>query len=505
MSMPAAHVHSPMTLAELLGGIAHAPEIGITGIANDTRDLCEGGVFFACPGINSHGLDYAQQALASGAAAIVYDGDTASSVPELAIPTIRVDGLRHRLGELANRFFDSPSKTVRVIGVTGTNGKTTVAWLLSQALQLLGGSCAYAGTLGFGIDEVDADEGLTTPDVIELHRRLATFRDGGAALAAIEVSSHALSQHRIDGVAIDTAMFTNLSRDHLDYHGDMRAYGNAKAMLFTDYAPQRSIINRDSRFGAELAQRIGADTTVVSADTDWSPDRESFVRLLSAAAISGGTEIVVDSAWGESSFSLPLPGRFNIENALMVLAFLLSDGVPIRESCAALSDVAAPPGRMERVAGGSGPAVYIDYAHTPHALDVAMQALRPHCAGALWCVFGCGGDRDQGKRALMATVSEQHADRIVVTTDNPRGERPSAIIEDIAAGFSDRASAEIIEDRATAIAWAIDQADDDDTILIAGKGHEDYQLIGNERHDFSDYAAAVANLDVRARRGEGGA
>ena len=503
MSMPAAQFQTPMTLAELLNGIAAAPEIGITGIANDTRGLRDGSVFLACPGISSHGLDYAQQAVEAGAVAVIYDGDTAASIPDLDIPMIRVDGLRHRLSELANRFFDSPSQSVRVIGITGTNGKTTVAWLLSQSLQLLGKSCAYAGTLGFGIDAVDAEEGLTTPDVIEMHRRLATFRDGGAEFAAIEVSSHALSQHRIDGVELDAAIFTNLSRDHLDYHGDMRAYGNAKAMLFTEHSPGKSIINRDSRFGSELAERAGDEAIVVSADVNWQPTGNSFVRLRSATATSGGSDIVVDTASGEAKFSLPLPGRFNIENALSVLAYLLSDGVSIGDASMALSNVSAPPGRMELVTGGGEPAVYIDYAHTPHALDVVLQALKPHCAGALWCVFGCGGDRDQGKRPLMATVSEQHADRIVVTTDNPRDEDPAAIIDDIAAGFSDRADAAIIEDRATAIAWAIEQADDDDTILIAGKGHEDYQLINGERHDFSDYAAAAANLEARAARGEG--
>ena len=505
MSMPASQIQTPMTLAELLSGIASAPEIGVTGIANDTRDLHEGSVFLACPGINSHGLDYAQQAVDAGAVAVVYDGDTAASIPDLPIPMIRVDGLRHRLGELANRFFDSPSQSVRVIGITGTNGKTTVAWLMSQSLQLLGKSCAYAGTLGFGIDAVDAEEGLTTPDVIEMHRRLAEFRDAGAGFAAVEVSSHALSQHRIDGVALDAAIFTNLSRDHLDYHGDMRAYGDAKAALFTEYSPGRSIINRDSRFGSELAERVGDEAIVVSAAADWQPTGTSFVRLRSATATSGGSEVVVDTSSGDATFSLPLPGRFNVENALSVLAYLLSDGVSLSDACDALSKVSAPPGRMELVASDGGPAVYIDYAHTPHALDVVLQALKPHCPGALWCVFGCGGDRDQGKRPLMATVSEQHADRIVVTNDNPRDEDPAAIIEAIAAGFSDRADAAIIEDRAAAIAWAIEQAADDDTILIAGKGHEDYQLIGSQRHDFSDYAAAAANLDARAARGEGDA
>jgi UDP-N-acetylmuramoyl-L-alanyl-D-glutamate--2,6-diaminopimelate ligase len=503
MSMPAPQIPSSMTLRDLLGGIADAPDIAIHGIANDTRELGKGFAFFACSGEQSHGLDYAQQAVDAGAAAIVYDSAGATATPQVEIPLVRVADLRRHLGEIANRYYDHPSRAVSVIGITGTNGKTTVAWLLSQALQLLDKPCAYAGTLGYGISEVDAREGLTTPDVVEMHRRLASFRDGGATCAAIEVSSHALAQHRIDGVAVDTAMFTNLSRDHLDYHGDMRAYAEAKAALFTVHKPRRRIVNRDSRFGAELAARIGSGAIVVSADPDWAPGEQSYVCLRSASAVAGGSRIVVDSSWGEAKVSLPLPGHFNIENALLVLAFLLSDGVPLESACGALENVSAPPGRLELVDSSTGPAVYVDYAHTPHALDVVLQALRPHCAGALSCVFGCGGDRDQGKRPLMATVAEQHADRIVVTTDNPRSEDPAVIIEGIVAGFSDRADVTVIEDRATAIAWAIEQAQDDDTILIAGKGHENYQLIGNERHDFSDRSAASANLERRAERGEG--
>ena len=503
MSMPATQIPSSITLKDLLGGIAEAPDILIHGIANDTRELCAGSVFFACPGAQSHGLDYAQQAVEAGAIAIVYDSDVGTAIPRVDVPMIRVAGLRSYLGELANRFYDHPSRAVSVIGITGTNGKTTVAWMLSQALQLLGKTCAYAGTLGYGINEVDAKEGLTTPDVIEMHRRLASFRDGGATHAAIEVSSHALAQHRIDGVTIDTAIFTNLSRDHLDYHGDMRAYAEAKASLFTANNPRRSIVNRDSRFGAELAARIGNGAIVVSVDPDWAPGKRSHVCLRSASAVAGGSQIVVETSWGEARISLPLPGGFNIENALLVLAFLLSDGVSVQDARSALENIGAPPGRLELVDNAPGPAVYIDYAHTPHALDVVLQALRPHCAGALWCVFGCGGDRDKGKRPLMATVAEQHADRIVVTTDNPRSESPAVIIDEIVAGFSDRAAVTVIEDRATAIAWVTEHARDADTILIAGKGHENYQLIGTERHDFSDRSAAAANLELRAKHGEG--
>jgi len=497
--MPAHQLTSNITLAELLGGLAGAPEIAITGIASDTRDLDSGYLFLACGGANSHGLDYAAQAVEAGALAIAYDSSTASAVPTVNVPLIAVDGLRERLGEIANRFFDHPSRSVRVIGVTGTNGKTTVAWLLAQCLQRLGMASGYAGTLGYGMSDVDLKvaEGMTTPDVIEMHRRLAVFRDAGAKFAVAEVSSHALAQDRINGVCIDTALFTNLSRDHLDYHGDMQAYAEAKAKLFVDAGPTRRIINIDTDFGAELAVRCGPEAVAVSTNLDRTVDGRPHVFVRSVVASQGGSGLGVRSSWGDGVVSVPLPGDFNVANAVMTLAFLLSEGIPFDEARTVLSKVEAPPGRMQRVAVGSGPAVYVDYAHTPNALEVALRALRPHARGELWCVFGCGGDRDSGKRPLMARVVERLADRIVVTTDNPRNEDAGGIISDIAGGFADKERATIIEDRAAAIAWAINNAAPADVILLAGKGHENYQLVGDRRRDFSDYGMAAANLLAR--------
>jgi UDP-N-acetylmuramoyl-L-alanyl-D-glutamate--2,6-diaminopimelate ligase len=406
------------------------------------------------------------------------------------------------MGEIANRFFDYPSRAVRVVGVTGTNGKTTVAWLLAQCLQRLGRPSGYAGTLGYGMNDVDVAEGMTTPDVIELHRRLAEFRDAGANFAVIEVSSHALAQHRIDGVAVDSALFTNLSRDHLDYHGDMQAYAEAKAALFLDAGPARRIVNMDTEFGTELASRCGPEAITVSMNFDRVANGRPYVFVRSVVAKQDGSEIAIRSSWGDGSVWLPIPGDFNVANAVLVLAFLLSEGVPFDEAKAALSQVTAPPGRMQRVAVGSGPDVYVDYAHTPNALEVALRALRPHCRGELWCVFGCGGDRDSGKRPLMARVAEQLADRIVVTSDNPRSEDAGEIITAIVDGFSDQEQATIIEDRATAIAWAIGNTAVEDVVLLAGKGHENYQLTGDQRRDFSDYGVAVANLRIRSQSEE---
>jgi UDP-N-acetylmuramoyl-L-alanyl-D-glutamate--2,6-diaminopimelate ligase len=505
MSMPATRLHTSISLAGLLKGFAEAPDIEIRGIASDTRELDDGYLFLACGGMRTHGLDYAAEAVAAGAVVIAYDATTAALLPDIEIPLVPVEHLRAHLGDIANRFFAEPSVDVRVLGVTGTNGKTTVAWLLAQCLNRLGSHCAYIGTLGSGFREIEVTEGMTTPDVISLHRRLAAFRDAGAELAAVEVSSHALAQDRIDGVRIDTALFTNLSRDHLDYHGDMRAYGEAKAMLFADAAPERRIISLDSEFGEQLASRFGTNVIVVSTATDRAVDEREHLFVRSVKATTGGSDIVVESSWGDTSMHLPLAGEFNVANAALVLTFLLTEGVTLDDAAGVLEQVTAAPGRMQRVALDAGPVVYVDYAHTPDALGAALDALRPHCSGELWCVFGCGGERDPGKRPLMGSVAEQRADHVVVTSDNPRGEDASAIIAAVLDGFSDRSRATLIEDRATAIAWAIAQAGTSDTILLAGKGHETCQLVGAERRDFSDVGAAIANLSARSRAGEGDA
>lgn len=506
MSMPAEQLTTQPTLAALLSGLADAPACRVLGIASDSRTLAEGFLFLACAGSGSHGLDYLDDAINAGIAALAFDSTTATSAPrDVGVPVIPVAGLRRKLGEIANRFYGRPSEQIRVIGVTGTNGKTTVAWLIAQCQHLLGQRCGYAGTLGFGIDELEGVGGMTTPDVVELHRRLAGFRDQDASSAAIEISSHALAQNRIDGVRFDTALFTNLSRDHLDYHGDMRAYGEAKASLFLHCNPLHRIINLDSEFGTQLASRCDPDVLTVSTHFDRVANGRPYVFVRSVVAKETGSEISVRSSWGDGHLSLPLPSDFNVANAVIVLALLLNQGVEMQEACEVLSQVNAPPGRMQRVpASSAGPSVYVDYAHTPGALEAAIRALRPHCRGRLWCVFGCGGDRDRGKRPLMAKLAQRRADKVVITNDNPRSEEPASIIADIVSGLSNEDRATVIEDRAAAIAWTISNADSADVILIAGKGHENYQLIGDERRDFSDFGAASANLAARAKREEAG-
>ena len=502
MSVPAELIHAGMTLQTLMQDIVDAPPIAIGGIATDSRQLRYGDVFLARAGGRSHGLDFIEQAMAAGVAAVIYDSDTATGpgvYPD--VPIIGVPALAQHIGTLADRWFSSPSKSIAVTGVTGTNGKTTVALMLAQCLQLLGQRCGYIGTLGKGIDELDSTNGLTTPASLDLHRILAEFRSDRATHAAIEVSSHGLSQGRVDGVRFNSAMFTNLSRDHIDYHGDMQKYFDEKARLFLDGRSAAAVINVDSEFGQDLASRCKCDVTVVSTQSGHVANGQQFVIARSIVTSASGSRVRFDSSWGSSEIDLGLPGTFNIENALLVLAEMLRGGQPMDKSCSVLAAVKAPAGRMQRVEHPSQaklPAVYVDYAHTPAGLESALRALRSHCRGDLWCVFGCGGDRDSGKRSQMGDVVSRLAARAIVTSDNPRSENPAGIIDDIRDGMS--GDEIVIEDRAAAIAYAIRQAADADTILIAGKGHEEIQIVGERSILFSDYGAAHANLRVRHDR-----
>jgi UDP-N-acetylmuramoyl-L-alanyl-D-glutamate--2,6-diaminopimelate ligase len=496
MSMPAERLSSSPTLTELLQGYAEAPVIPVNGISSDSRQLGEGYLFLACQGISSHGIDFLEEAIAAGVCAIAWDSSTTDApVVPAGVAMIGVANLSAHLGEIANRFYGRPSANMKVFGVTGTNGKTTVAWLIAQCLQRLEHKCAYLGTLGFGVTELQGGEGMTSPPVVELHERLAGFVAAGAEAAAVEVSSHALSQGRVDGVQFESALFTNLTRDHLDYHKNMQDYFESKARLFVECDTRNRIVNLDSEFGTELAARCGQDVVTVSTEFNRVSNGRSYVFVRSVVANDQGSNITFSSSWGDGQFVLPLPGDFNVANAAIVLALLLSQGISVAAACSALAEVDTPPGRMQRVAAG-GAAVYIDYAHTPNAIEVALRALRLHCRGKLWCVFGCGGDRDTGKRPLMGRCAERLADQVVITSDNPRGEDPQLIIGEINAGFVNPESAIVIEDRAAAIAWAISQAASHDVVLIAGKGHEEYQEIGAERLRISDYAIALAALEA---------
>jgi UDP-N-acetylmuramoyl-L-alanyl-D-glutamate--2,6-diaminopimelate ligase len=505
MSMPAERIRERPNLQELLRGLAAAPSIAIRGISDDSRRLQAGGVFIACQGTTRHGLEFVDAAIEAGVAAIVWDSSTGdASLATGNVPFVPVHGLAGHLGEIANRWYAWPSHDLDVIGVTGTNGKTTVAYLAAQALQILGVPSAYIGTLGFGMDELEVDLGLTTPPCLDLHGKLAGFRDAGADAAAIEVSSHALDQGRLDGMRFSAAIFTNLSRDHIDYHGSMRAYGESKARLFTAFDCATRIISLDSEFGQVLANRLGQNVITTSSRLDRVANGRPYVFVRSASATESGSRIVVHTPWGSGEVHVPMPGEFNVSNALQVLALLLSRGYGFDDAARTIASLKAPPGRLQLVndrEAGDLPRVYVDYAHTPAALEAVLRALRPHANGKIWCVFGCGGDRDSGKRPAMGRVVARLADRAVITNDNPRSEDPGQIIAAVQSGM--RRPGVVIEDRAAAIAWTLRQAAAEDTVLIAGKGHEDYQLIGDRRLDFSDTQVAKANLAARRAKGGG--
>jgi UDP-N-acetylmuramoyl-L-alanyl-D-glutamate--2,6-diaminopimelate ligase len=504
MNMPAEDLSSNVTLDRLLQGLADAPAIPVAGIASDSRGLGKGDLFIALQGRNSHGLDYLDHAIKAGVAAVIWDPGTADA-RSTGVPMVAVPGLAMHVGTIANRFFDTPSKRIKVLGVTGTNGKTTVAYLITQCLQAMGEKCAYIGTLGSGIEEISDNGDMTTPACVDLHRRLAGFAAEGASHAALEVSSHALEQERVDGVHFDTAIFTNLSRDHIDYHGSMRAYGETKARLFLDYDVRHRIVSLDTDFGQELAERCGPNVVTVSTRFDRVANGRPYVFVRAVVATGSGSRVSVMSSWGAGEFQLPLPGEFNVANAVDVLSTLLVRDVPMARACELLSGVSAPPGRMQRVRTDSEerlPAVYVDYAHTPASLEAALRALRKHCRGELWCIFGCGGDRDRGKRSLMGKIAARYSDHPVVTNDNPRFEDPRQIIAGIREGMGE--DAHVIEDRSAAIAHAISEAANTDVVLIAGKGHEQYQLIGDQRLRFSDYDVAQANMQARLEKGAPG-
>jgi UDP-N-acetylmuramoyl-L-alanyl-D-glutamate--2,6-diaminopimelate ligase len=399
---------------------------------------------------------------------------------------VAVAGLSSKVGPIAGRYYGEPTRELTVVGITGTDGKTSCAHFIAQALHEETGSCGILGTLGYGRYGQTLSATHTTPDALSLQNNLATLRQQDAKYVVMEVSSHALAQERVAGVDFAVAMLTNLGRDHLDYHGDVSHYAAAKARLFLAHQPNHAVLNLDDAFGQQLQNAVTAD--VVGYGLGERPPKSTAWIWGEALTLSPqGLQIKIRSSWGDGELSSRLLGRFNAHNLLAALATLLVLDMPFDAALRRLSQVATVSGRMERFGGdGLCPLVVVDYAHTPQALEQALQALRGHAAGRLWCVFGCGGERDPGKRPLMGTIAERYADNIIVTNDNPRGEQPRQIMRDILAGthYPDRTS--VIEDRHSAIQQAITAAAATDIVLIAGKGHEDYQLIGEQRLPFSD-------------------
>ena len=486
-------VQGGMSLARLLEGIAvPSRDVEIGDITLDSRAASAGGAFLACRGIRSHGLDHLATALARGVRAVVWEPGEGVATPVLPpqVVGVRVPQLGTSLGLIANRFFGSPSAALRIAGITGTNGKTTTAWLLAQALEANGRRAAYAGTLGVGPIDAVVPSMHTTPDCITLHRQLSDLHAAGVRTLGMEVSSHALAQDRVAGVHFDTALFTNLTRDHLDYHLTMEAYGDAKARLFSFPGLEHRVINMGDEFGRRLVDRLSSSVALTAfwaGPGEHGDAADRFVRGRSVHPTRAGLEIDVESSWGAARLRSRLIGEFNAENLLGVLAVLLLWEVPMARALAALESARPPAGRMETFNGGAHrPLAVVDYAHSPDALRKALRAARQHCRGRLWCVFGCGGDRDPGKRPMMGAIAAELADEVVLTDDNPRTEDPQRIVDAILAGIPPGQPRRVIRDRARAIATALSDAAPGDIVLIAGKGHEDYQIVGTTSLPFSD-------------------
>ncbi len=490
-------------------------ELGIKRLATDSRQVRRGDTFVAYPGEIRDGRDYIPQAIANGAASVLWESGDFAWNPAWRAAHLGVPNLRRHAGEIASHVYGRPSARLWMIGVTGTNGKTSCSQWIAQSLTRAGRKCAVIGTLGQGFPGALEPSINTTPDAVWLHAALSGFLKRGARSASMEVSSHGLAQHRLSGVEFDVALLTNLTRDHLDYHGTMRSYRATKTKLFKGPSLKCAVLNLDDKLGVELAARMPRGELSVLG---YGFSRMPAARGRKLLRVQGGNLHVgadglsfdVSTPWGSASLESRLIGRFNAANLLGSLATLLASEVSLEDSVKALQRVKAVPGRTERYGGGRRPLIVVDYAHTPDALEKILTALREladsglksskRLANAqrstldsqLICVFGCGGDRDRGKRPLMGRVASRLADRVIITNDNPRGEDPFAIIADILEGAETECA--VVPDRARAIRQAVAAARRGDVVLIAGKGHERYQESGGVRRPFSDAAVAQAVL-----------
>lgn len=453
----------------------------VTGLTANSRHVQQGDVFVALRGRQHDARHFIPQAITQGAVAVLCQSDEPST-EHADIPIINIADLPQRLGEIAARFYGQPSQDLTVFAVTGTNGKTSCAQLLAHACQLLTKKSAVLGTLGNGLVGELVPSTHTTLDALQLQQKLAEFKQADAQVVALEASSHGLEQGRLSATKIDTAIFTNLSRDHLDYHGTMQAYQQAKALLFTWPTLKTAILNADDPVSDDYQQQLSPNVMCWRYSQDANSDAE-FVALDVQPSLQG-LIVTVKTPQGIATIHSQLLGRFNVSNLLAVLAGLLSIGVSLDQAVYALSNIQAVRGRMECISNAKITAV-VDYAHTPDALEKVLSSLREHTQGQLWCVFGCGGDRDKGKRPIMGEIACRLADKVVVTADNPRSELVSAIIADIEQGMGHQQHI-VLPERKQAIEYALSAAQSGDMVLIAGKGHEDYQEIQGIRHPFDD-------------------
>ncbi|HYD80863.1 MAG TPA: UDP-N-acetylmuramoyl-L-alanyl-D-glutamate--2,6-diaminopimelate ligase [Paucimonas sp.] len=495
-------------VAEIAGWLRQAAPEG--QLTCDSRTVAPGDVFFAYPGEAADGRKYIAQAIERGAAAVLYEDGSFAWEPTWRAAHRAVDGLKKKAGAVANAFYGKPDAQMFTAAVTGTNGKTSCTQWIANALSRFGEPAVVIGTLGVGMyrdgeAETFEDTGNTTPDAVTLQRSLAKARAAGAAGLAIEASSIGLHQGRMHGMHIDAALFTNLTRDHLDYHGDMAAYEAAKTMLFDWPGLKHAVINLDDEMGQRLVARMrqahGAAAVVGYTLRGNAPDGIAVLAATDVRTSHAGTVFNLASPFGSCQVRTQMVGQFNVSNVLGVLGVLLAKGIEWTEAVDAIEALLPVPGRMQQLGGQDAPLVVIDYAHTPDALEKTLASLR-HVAkergGDLWCVFGCGGDRDPGKRPQMGRIA-MAADHVVVTSDNPRGEEPGQIIKQVVSGMDvgKASTLQEIEDRAAAILWAIKHAQRNDVVLLAGKGHETYQEIKGKRLPFLDADHAALALAAR--------
>ena len=493
-------------LSELLSGllpVSREQDRAVSGLTLDSRQVSPGTLFLACSGSQSHGLAYARQAMAQGACAVLWepDGDAgerlAADLQDGNFPVLAVPGLTMQVSQIAARFYGDPSRDMAVYGITGTNGKTSICQLLAQAL-VDETPCGVMGTLGYGFPDQLESTGYTTPDAVTLQQLLDEMHRQGAQAISMEVSSHALDQGRAAAVHFNGAVFTNLSRDHFDYHGTLENYAAAKEQLFRMPGLGCAVINLDDDQGERilniLDQDVDAMAYTLDSDRGLTDGLSGWARALAVTPSPQGMTIRVVTHLGEGMLETRLLGRFNAANLLAVLLVLLQRGWELARALDVMGRLTTVPGRMQLFGGGEQPSVVVDYAHTPDALDKALQAVRVHCEGRLSVVFGCGGDRDRGKRPQMGALAEKLADRVIVTDDNPRSESSEVIIGEILAGMDRQESALVESDRGRAIRHAIQMSRPGDMVLVAGKGHEDYQLVGDQVLHFDDREQVVAAL-----------
>lgn len=470
-------------------------KLGIRRLELDSRKVRPGDTFVAIRGTSRDGRDFIPEAIANGAASVLWDSEDYESKTNLAVPNLGIAELRSNLGAVASHVLGNPSSRLWVIGVTGTNGKTSCSQWIASALTKLDKKCGVVGTLGTGFPGALIPGANTTPDAVALHSKLAGFVDQGARAVAMEVSSHALVQHRVNAVEFDLALFTNLTQDHLDYHGTLSDYRAAKARLFDFPTLKAAALNLDDAFGRELYRRLARPRLDVLG---YGFSAGCAVLARDLRQNEAGVAFEVTTPWGTAEMVSPVPGRFNAYNLLATMSALLLSEVSLDRAVGAVQQIEAVPGRMQKLGGGAAPTVIVDYAHTPDALQNVLSTLRETSARALICVFGCGGDRDRAKRPLMGEIASRLADQVVITSDNPRNEDPFEIIADITTGTS--GAPQVIADRRTAIEAAVAAAQQHDVVLIAGKGHETYQEVRGVKLPFDDVEVARHALELWSDR-----